>query len=190
MENPLLKAYQVLDDSIMWGAEAAAGTYNWTTGGTKDELANLMSSTASVFGFLGFISNTELLIQTISPINFALYIDQKRNTRYTKLEIKAIERGAKSLEAEGWKNSCKFNGYLSGVCSLALIKSGYSAETPRDALSFYFIGTLCILNTASGFVMRTDYKPPRKNVLRRAGDAIVEAINEYRKPALQPVRTE
>jgi len=55
MENPITKGYEWFDNTLMYGANKAAHTWNWTTGRTKSDLANKMLTVAPVMESTGFI---------------------------------------------------------------------------------------------------------------------------------------
>ncbi len=53
MVNPIYKAYEKFDEGIMYFANKAVQGYNWTTGGTKTDLANGLLTVAPIADAIG-----------------------------------------------------------------------------------------------------------------------------------------
>ena len=43
MTNPISKAYEKLDDAIMYGVNKGVRAWNWSTGRTKSDLAKVLN---------------------------------------------------------------------------------------------------------------------------------------------------
>ena len=57
MRNPISAAYQLFDDTLMYGANRGVRAYNWTFGGTKDELANYLLMGGCILNSVGSFLN-------------------------------------------------------------------------------------------------------------------------------------
>ena len=106
MRNPISAAYQLFDDTLMYGANSGVRAYNWTFGGTKDELANGLLTGGAVLLSAGSIVMRSILSPVLVP--FSLYFAhffQKENSRCTEMERRALERRALDARAEIYKNT-------------------------------------------------------------------------------------
>ena len=192
MENPIVNGYKFIDDSIMYGVDKTVRGYNWVTGGTKDELANNMISTGVILGSVGSVMSEPIsgYLVAIPCCLFYGYKSQKINTLQVELERKALERRCVSLEVESLKKGDKFFG--PAMISLATIFGPYHDQRlyqeQQIGLSIRSAGWGIF--GLSYYIMRTDNLPPRKNVFSRAADMLGELFDEFRKPALQPVRAD
>jgi len=194
MRNPISAAYQLFDDTLMYGANRAVRAYNWTFGGTKDELANgfiVMGSATASAGSCILYSPSGILITLVNL--FIGHSKTKENRKYARLEQEALDRRALNLEAESGKWNCRVSGPLWLSNGVFFTSSSYVFDNENlDA-------KICCLAAAGGFsmygvadyVMRGESLPPRKNVFSRALDKIDELVEEYKRTlAPQPVRTE
>lgn len=180
MEDLLVNGYKVLDDAIMHGVNSSVYAWNWTTGRTKEELANTFLATGCAVGATG-----NILYQKIGPLVFLpayLMLYRSRSTdnkKYGADERAAIESDCKNFEAEEYKRCASFMGpfCLSWGLGERWLSDGINEDPHSQAgglmneIGFYLIGT-------SFYVMRADPLPPRKNALSRAADMIAELFSE------------
>lgn len=183
MKNPLKKAYESFDNFMMHNANNAVHAWNWTTGRTKADLANLvLDATAVTFNFGILLSGLYFLpISALLSIPIIHY-EQKENIIIDEKEQKAAEDNLKEIEVEFYKNSKKNSGTFRLAFSTAYIPF-YMAIKPEDIsgkLSSIVVGTSFILWGSADYIMRADYLPPRKNCLSRAKDKITEIIEAYK----------
>jgi hypothetical protein len=181
MTNPLKFAYNKLDDGIMSLANAAVHAWNWTTGRSKADLANLLFLSAmgtGVYsgsvsdGLAGAIGST--VISSVPTYQFC-----SRNMRIEEQEKKATNAALKSGDAEiakAWNKYflCPFGLILESVSVIA----GLSETSPEPGK---FNSRACLnlelgLIGFSFYVTRADYLPPRKNCISRGIDILEEML--------------
>jgi|SRR3989338_2346367 len=183
MTNPIFKAYQTLDDTIMKGVNAGVRAWNWTTGDTKAGLANKMQ----ILG-MAFMSIAPLLREDKSYLKSAMmaslfvpvsYIITQNNKRLEVLEEDSANKNSLNIEVELQKNySALFGPALlvaSGVCELTSSKNT-DQSSEAEAISF---GSF--LYGLSNYVMRTDSLPPRKDCISRGIERLVETYKNYQE---------
>lgn len=174
-----------LDDVVMKGANASVKAYNWTTGGTKADLANNMLSVAPVSYLIGTLPQISILPE-ITPIILAIsslffmnsHKMQLYNKKVNELEKKAANNDILNILVVDAKRKSKIVGYaFGGVSTFPLIQT-YSHSYPDNFL-WSGLSSDVLLRSGSSFVMATDYLPPRKNCVKRGLDALEKKIAEY-----------
>ena len=157
--NPFKK----LDDLVLAGANVAVRAYNWTTGGTKAELANGLLWTGT--GIMSATSPYEIPI--VLPL---VYLITKINQYHEKKEILASDSQLKDLDVEKRKTTYALLGYMSAGFS-AIYGIGIFTETESKKIlkdSILSLGMLTI--SLSEHIMRADYLPPQKDIVARLID--------------------
>ncbi len=188
MENPISKAYETIDSIVMKGTNKAVKAYNWTTGGTKLELANNLMNLSAV-GIAA--SNFAMLHPYLSvpfSVGYLLAINSLQNSfKFSdERERKALDRGMKDIYVEELKNIFyPFGAYITLVSSISytvsIISSDHSPQKEFGGIALT-AGTGCF--SAAFQVMRADYFPPRKNCIARGLEKIAELYNaSMAKPA-------
>jgi len=183
--------YDSLDNYLMGGANNAVQAWNWTTGKTKTDLANLVLNATTITYNSAFALRHPALLLLSAPIFFpAIHIEQKQNIKQDKLEQKAAESGLKDISAELMKTGRKFAG-SSKVGFSGTYVPLYMMENPENIsgkISAAIMGISFALWASADYIMRVDYLPPRKNCLSRAKDKLKEIITEYKnRPELAPI---
>jgi len=193
MRNILFEGYNFLDAALMKGVNAGVRAYNWTTGGTKFELAKNLSMTAPVLESIGFL-NIDPSSAAICIFNYLAisHIDQRVFEDIDKAERNALGMNALSSFAEKNKNTiCRFNGlwwpsigsYLYFISSRT---DGYFVHDRTETNMAILIGNF--IRGGSHFIMRADYLPPRKNCVQRGLEKLAEWQEAATaKPAVQNV---
>lgn len=191
MKNPIYKAYEKLDNAIMYGADKAAHAWNWTTGRTKANLANKLLAIAPILEISGTVLIAIPTAAFFAP--FSLYFShdvQKRNIQYEKLEEKAAENQIINSEVESYKQASKKFGYLitlPAAFDYSFFMLSYN-QNKYPSLGFASRTTGFFLRSVAFHIMRTHYLPPRKNCLSRAKDKLAEILQErVLRPAPAPM---
>jgi len=169
------KAYQKLDDGLMYLANKAVKGYNWTTGRTKADLANECITCAAILFPTGSFMFSNLFGGIISaPIILSAHYEQLDNKKIEALENIANERRCLDPKVESYKQRCSFWG------PTQLFFSGTVVPTNVNSL----ILNIALFNSAaSNYVMRADNLPPRKNCFARGWDELKKHLAERK---LQP----
>ena len=192
MSNIFSNAYEKLDDAIMKGVNASVRAYNWTTGKTKADLANKLLTIAPIAestGFIGMSYNHLSLLPGLLFISgsfvFISHITQERNKETDMLEQKALEDGCLDYRVELRKEN---EGKLGPICAIAAGLQGKFAITRQDYLEFtgYLVAGGNLVRSASYYVMRADYLPPRKSAVKKGLEKLAEIIEEYKPLIFQP----
>jgi len=196
----IIKAYNALDSLVMKGVNKAVKAWNWTTGGTKADLANAMLIYPVSGANLAYLINSA----NIYPVSVALtalilyhtsFIFPKVNREWEKREIEAAENGLKDHLVE-------YNTRFAKVCGPIMLTftPGHLAEmsipledqtrftqynTSQEAFQTVFFG----LYGASFYIMRADNLPRQKSCVRRGYDSLVESMQKATlRPAPIPTR--
>ncbi len=201
MKNLIKKAYGSFDAALMYGVNKGVHAWNWTTGRTKGDLANLFSilgcatMTAGNFIPLGLISPLISL-----PWAYFGYRDYFQNKNIERLEKRALDKGLLDLEVEGFKLKSAFvgpvflgiSGFASAHKAIMDYRTEDSKKTESDHETSSFSSMLINIGISlyglQFYVMRADYLPPRKNVLQRTADKLADIVRNYRlKPGTVPL---
>ncbi len=160
MENPIFRAYQKFDDEMMYLANKAVRAYNRTTGGTNAKLANRILSGAAIFESVGFINRKAY---SMAPLLIGLsHFSQTVNSNEEKLE-----ESAQKINCIYKNSSREFLGPI--WLGISTLHAGIGASTLSPYFSESFIATGHALRGLSYYIMRADYKKPRKtNAWQRA----------------------
>jgi len=101
VKNPITKAYQTIDDILMYAANKAVDAWNWTLGGTRDELADFLSANGAIFGSLGAMNLETKGKMILIPANLGLYFQLQRFFKRTEREeIQSAYSELKNIGAE------------------------------------------------------------------------------------------
>jgi len=179
---------KIIDNYVLKAANDISFAWNYVTGKTKSQLANLtltigtmVASTVSVLE--GIVDQQGSALMAVPLYLFCAHGLQSLNTRIDNLEAEALEANAKSLEAEKEKqNYCK-HGYLFAAVGALF------ATIPDNTDGVIYPAQFCALYmmslSASSQIMRADYLPPCKNVLERMYDYVAGL---FRKPVPATVK--
>lgn len=187
MRNPISTAYNVLDNTIMYFVNEGVHLWNWTTGRTKSDLASLVDLSGCVSSSVGasYIGGFVGITSTIIMTGYG-YVFVKHAYMHEREEIENAEKETMSLVLEFDKKIYEFVGL--NLTSLGLVSSLIAIDADNDP-TLLMMGIGLGLIGISGYIMRADSPPPRKNVLSRARDKLVDIVREYkRKPAFEQVR--
>jgi len=183
----MINSIQKLDDALLYGAQKAVNTWNWTTGGTKVGLANKLLSVAPIVETAGQFAFDEILgILTGSVYIIVSHYCQKFNQRQQQYEELAEKSDALDIAVETvYKPSQK----RIGGHSLALAGVLTSCYALTDNIGSVFVGGGNAIRSSSHFIMRTDSPKPRKNCVSRGVDKLSEMIESYTTPQPVPIES-
>jgi hypothetical protein len=180
---------QRADAAVMVGVNNGVRAWNWTTGRTKSDLANMMLTTALVSETAVIIADSPNVAAGVVMGSLILMVDgffvhtrQKRNKETERLEEAALKGGMLDLEVEKHKFANKMAGqfFLGSSLMFSALSKG---DTLYNALWMAKGG----LMAPSFYVMRADSLPPRKSAFKRAREKISEMLRESQpQPAPSP----
>jgi hypothetical protein len=183
-----MSLFKRLDDVVVSGANATVRAWNYTTGKTKVDLANLLLSGASVAEGFGLVCSGMaypvlyfFTLPVLAPLFFFNHRDQIRNTEMTTLEQRTAEQGQKHPLVEGFRSSLPFRGYNDIGWGAAI--SAFNSPSPSllHSGAFYTsqgIATGFMLSGASYHIMRAEYLPPRKNMFQRGREKLQATLKK------------
>ncbi|MFA5855967.1 MAG: hypothetical protein WC867_01305 [Candidatus Pacearchaeota archaeon] len=182
--------YDKFDKVATYGANQIVKSWNWTTGGTKSDLAVFLHTSGwGVFTTGVAISNKIFGAMTVpisiglSYVNFQIFKDQE------KLENQFKDKEVKSYDVEKRRGvNFLLGGFFSGLSGVNLLSA---PEYPvlgnnQEYISNTLQGCGQTLLALSYYVMNADSLPPRKNCLSRGLDYLVESVESYKN---EPVRS-
>ena len=180
MKNIISKSYEAVDNGLMYLTNKAVGAWNWTTGGTKADLANFLLSASGVCASSGIILRNPYFSPFAAGYLVYCHVIQNLNKDMEQKEVAALEHEMLSYRVENRKRDASFLGPF----DLSLTASN---QLMVQDIPSTFIGAGLGLLGASYYVVRADCIPPRKNVLRRAKDKLEEIIKNVREGFRAPV---
>jgi len=173
------KAYEQFDKGIMKCVNSGMRAWNWTTGRTKVDLANSMLFVAPMIESTGVALYSTSLLPVIAPLFFgASLIYMHLNKNVEKAEEKASENRAMSTIVLDREKISKFCTPVLFSISGSESFLGYVGE--GSANNGYWLSLGFGMRGFSEYVMRADSLPPRKNVLSRAKDGLIDMLENYR----------
>ena len=187
------KAYQKIDDSLMYLARKGTSAWNWTTGMTKVDLANTILTTGAVLESTGFIlAYNPLTFVAVPIILICTNSVQKANKKLERLEIEAADKQALHPAVEANKEICETMGpaiLASSAINYDLSYTFFSHSPPAydGGVITFSLATYYLAISASFYVMRTDYLPPRKDFVIRAKEKLEKLVQDYKERAKAPI---
>jgi len=189
--DSLIKAYIAADQFLVDRANEAVKAWNWTTGRTRAELADVVNVVGGTF--ISYSSKSPLITSVLIPaIGIPLFLVHKDNKRIDRQDEEAKNKQALSYESERAKKIMKITSPLQAGCGLVI----YSSENARPTENNLFDGNLfgfgSIIISLSGYIMRAGYQAPRKDCVRRGIEKIkqgLERIAERWQPVPEAVNT-
>jgi hypothetical protein len=182
MKNPIFKAYEKLDDGIMYGVNKIVKTWNWTTGKDKFSLANYLLDFSLISYSLGAFSFGEPLVYPFVPVQMGItHILQKNNEQIQEKENNALQQKLKldpSVYEEHKLLGITF-GIYSGWCF-------YDYSEKNGGVHDFLLGAFGLSMCLSNYVMRAENLPPRKSAFKVAKEKLVALAEKY-KPSSVPI---
>lgn len=186
--------YNALDSAIMGGVNKGVHAWNWTTGKTKAELANILDSGYGICFSVGICELFPIGGILIFPLCLlGCHTTQENNTIMEKLERNALENGCLDSRVECYKGERRIVGGINAIGGVFGFAIAANYKNPDDKNFMNYVGTFMVgsgflMEAASNYVMRADYFPPRKNCVRRGLDKLSEIVESYRpQPTLAPI---
>lgn len=184
MKNSVFKAYEKIDDGIMFGINKGVKAWNWTTGKSKSDLSNYLLDFSLIPYCLGILSINNSIFYPFVPIQFGItHLSQRENKINQKKEDKYLQKGLKS----GYNPSYEIIGVSFGILSgYDFLASSFFMEKDKDKIGLFFLGLFSLSFGLSEYVMRAENFPPRKSAFKLAKEKLFELYEKY-KPSLFPV---
>lgn len=191
------RCFDAYDGAMMKGANAAVRAFNWTTGGTKTELAKGLQTAGFVLwggaGIMAFPPG--LIIAGVSGfLNKELgelFDETKRAEESTK------DSDVKNINAEADKRVYKILGpgvlAVAGAMAAGTYPCLSKMSSEREYRTNILFSAPPVVGTAligsSFYVMRAEDLSPRKNCVRRGIGRLSEIVQSYKaKPVRVGVR--
>lgn len=186
--------FDAVDDALMYGSNKAVHAWNWTTGGTKSELANLLDVSATAGIISGTFGLDKIFGATFAPVLLLVcYMRNKNNKDKEMEEIAALRGGLINPRVESFKRLCKMGAAYQTMFSIAVAIHGEAALSKQNYVTAGadFVNSLSLLaHAASNYIMCADSLPPRKDCVTRGLDYLdgkLKQIGEkINKPAHVP----
>ena len=180
--------YNYLDSQIMKGVNKGVKAWNYTTGRTKTDLANLLLYVAPVAESAGLIAISSSVAAVFSPIYMYIsHSDQKKNKKLEQIENQAISQQMMLNPDSPHYMKRKFSSLYWGAFSLLNGYISFAGEDCEKQLGSALVATGHAIRSLSHYVARADPLPPGKSIFERAGEKLNEMISDaVRKPV--PVR--
>lgn len=182
----LIEAYVTLDSFLLDRANDVVKAWNWTTGGTRADLASLIIipglSGLPAAHFINGNYGSVLLGGVVSGLLGLVYVNEY--TKMDRLESEALNNNARNFKIEKNKNKYKIFGPMFNLIGFStLIQSNQEDSHPlsNELTSMFGLGI-----GTSMYIMRTDYQAPRKNVVVRAKDKLADMLRQPTTVPIQP----
>jgi len=167
------KVLESIDEITMKGATRMVNAWNWTTGRTKTDLANLLSTCSAASICAGTAYEFPALLPAAFPYVYVMWRNQKRNREIETKEIDSYLDGIKNMEVEKYKGQLRiavpvYVPLVSLIGSHGMATSDYTEIGVAAAFSLDMMGCN---------IMRVDNPPPRrKNCISRGLDKLDEIV--------------
>jgi|GEM_PF-2115550 len=168
----LTEKITVFDSAVLHGVNKLVKFYNFTTGGTKDNLSDYLHTSSSILEAVGFsLHGDDFKSKFYSVCGLAgslvitgLFMHNNREKIEKEDELSASGVApSKSFYAEETSM-----GYLFGLFGTGLSIEKFSQiGTHSDGGNSFFICSAQIIRSLALHVMRAESLPPRKNILSR-----------------------
>lgn len=194
MSNYIENGLELGNKIFMTGVNACIKTWNWTTGGTKEDLANLMqigATTVKMFGPFADNLNSGIACLIVSaPIEIYLTrFAMKKNKEQIALENKALENRVMDIKVE------RFYKPINKIVGLSLPAGSFLYHSytlgnqehmskMKDLGWHYSDMVASSMRSVGCLAMCADNLPPRKNCLSRGYDKLSEMVKSYRPESL------
>ena len=179
----LFKAYEKLDDGIMYGVNKGVKAWNWTTGKDKCDLSNYLLDFGLIPFCLGAILSNEPVSYSVIPVQMGVtHFFQKENKMIQKKENEALEKGLKFIPYKGYE-MC---GVMWGVISGYYFSANSFGRDDENKIMDALLGLTGLSLSLSQYVMRAENLPPRKSAFKLAKEKLIELYEKY-KPSPSPV---
>ncbi len=185
--NPIVQAYNTIDNVIMSGFNAVNRAYTWTTGRNNSDLVNvLFAGGVCCYTYKHIISGEYGKATIFGTILSAAYLQLSYTySNYLSSEQNSLEKGCKYPQLESFRECAAVAGPLIiciGCLDLPII---YTMNRTSRADNILFmkacLQVIADFLAGSGFYMtRTENLPPGKSVVRR----MIERFSL--KPCTQP----
>jgi hypothetical protein len=177
------KIYEHIDSAIMKSVNEGVRAWNWTTGKTKADLANMCSVGGSaMFSLASWEAHDPFTCSFIPFFILDAIIKTKMNNDTEHRELNALEKGLKDPVVERRYRTHELHGSVMLGTGSAMIVA--PAEKLKEFFLEYGIGSFLI--ALENYTMRAENFPRRKNVFSRALDSLRDSLAEYglnRQPA-------
>lgn len=181
MGNLFWKAYEPVDKVLLYSAEETVKAWNWVTGRSKTDLANLILATTTITAGVGFYLDDPVSGMVLAPV--LLLSDEL---------YKMINRAQERRELKASDNDVLLNAHdnhkrkVQSVIDFGL--AGYFGSSPfGTSIGYHIVSGSCVARGFSEYVMRVNDLPRRNHVLSRAKDRLVGMIEAYKpKPVIAP----
>lgn len=190
MTDILSLAYKEFDNAVMYGVNKGFKAWNWTTGQTKTDLACDLHKLGSIGISAGsWCFNDSGLVGTLFTFGSLLTSHRtEQNFRdMEKKETKAVSDGMIDLKVEDFNKKAGYTGVFNLVVGLAqyfVLGKAIERGEIKDGYQYLMPAGFCLWSAAN-YVVRADNLPPRRNVLSRAKEGLLDKINNSR-PSLVP----
>jgi len=176
-----------IDNSLIYVANKSVKSWNWVTGGNKEDLSNFLLNVAPILESTGFVlSDVENLY--FVPIFFiSSYLTKKDNKSYINKEKILAEEGLKINPRDMDVRRNKFLGKTFFVFGTGLSLINFTSSKEDYGVAIAGVGNF--LRGLSHYSIMADNTSRRKNVLSRSKDKLVEKLKDFSFfPELEPVR--
>lgn len=184
-----MKLYDYADEQIMNVVNLGVKAWNWTTGGSKFSLSNILHISGSLLA----ISSNDKPIYDSSSLFFSgalagcNWLAFNVNKIIERREKNISDQNVLDLQLEGIKGI-----YHTGACTnllAGLPLTGGLKFKELDEFNQNRLGIGLLGYSLSMYVSRADNPKPRKNVISRSVDSFKKWYVEQSEPSAQPAFT-
>jgi len=172
-----------IDDGIMYGVNAGIHIYNWTFGGTKEDLADIMQVGAAAIEIIRPLAHDMNggIVTAIVRAPFSLtmtYCALKTNRKQMQLESESVEKLLMDKKVEGtFKPANKLFAYVFFPASFAYDLKLSSDTSHNQDLGYHYADMVASPVRSLGCLTICGVNlPPRKNIISRTADKIGKFI--------------
>ena len=173
--------YERCDTAIMNSTNALVRAYNWATGRTKDDFANVIDIFSVPLNVIAFG-----MVHPIAGITAGIwwgscvYTGCQRREKQREIESKTHINESDNQDLVAWRKRDKKGaraylliGVLEGIVATGQYFAVQSTSDERQIEAYMtmqfclYFGLGCLMNSAARYIMTADSVQPRKNCIRR-----------------------
>ena len=182
-----MNAFDYLDSKILTRANNLVRGYNSVTGGTKVDLANLVTAGSSTLAVSAILSSNldwtnpgHLFLATLGCLFFTYqpWKIVKKNIKQEELENDALRQNASSLEAYSMNKKRKSVVIPAIGAATIFYSSALNSNEPQTGI---LMGTALLGICANNYIMRADNLPPKKSFFETEKDKIKKYFADRKK---------
>lgn len=178
--------YYMADQFLVERAGEAVKAWNWTTGRTRAELADVLNVGGTALITSGFLITEDIPFSILNGFAWGALTTKRHIDNHKQDELELDENDVIPPFVKKNRDYDYYKTY--GKVSTGGAGFEFALGVGFEEVGFEIVGMGIGAFSASGYVMRSDYNPPkRKDCVRRGINKLAEIVKEATAPKSEPV---